>query len=941
MHPRIPFVLALLALIGALPVLAGTHRDVFWSATDPTDKLGFYAPATPGPHPLVIWLHADAGNGEDEFHFSAQAEQLTTRGYALLSVPAPLRTANYTATLLRYAEVLAQARRHSAEIHADPSRTILLGEGTGAHWAALLAVDPRWLNTVLLTPAAIQGVVLLGANSLDLPTRMRTDGRANSDSIQRFGNDAKSWQEASPLAQVHAAWIPPLLLISPADADALSQESIERFRDRLRAVGTASTYVRLTAADSANGGNGSEALLPWLKSLNLERVNRLENMAFDVDFVSGILDPEQRVVSGDEVPFLIHFGGRLLAAANSADHGLGEYAALIEKTGPNAAWHLLDRFPGKISTLASVDLTTVGTASANPNQRQLLLIGLQASNGTGEAQILWRSEASDWHALGGSIPSALAATLLHRDQALGTEVLLLGFSGTGIRAAEVNAGVPTMHAQYELNGASVIAMVNANNDAYALIGGANAGLFRRVDGLAPSWQRVSALPADLAAGNAWAALAAVPNPADSTTETLLVSENGTGRIWRIDPARGFHRSLEFTVATAFAAIWQQAPSQISFGSSQWASLLHPETADQVQAIGLRMQHPDGTDAAQRGAWYLLRQDDASYSYGLVYDYQSPLVAGEALSSVRAITQSPFPADQGQRFYFGGFDARSSSTDSAWIYRAELPHAAIRRGLWWDPEHSGHGIDLQAVGDRWRILLSTYDPDGTPIWYTALGSIEGQRFHADADGLTRYHYVFDQNPPQRRNPERSGTIELRFGLGVDDPVCAASKKDRRKSLALAELSLRIDGRETHWCIEPMIGSARGQSPINVNGLWAAGADDPYWALTLSAQGQGHSAQEIATLFYFDGNGEPRWAQGSAPALNGNAIFTLTSYTATCPGCAAVPTRAQPIGSLVHRFSGACAEVEGSVSIDVSYPDGRGNRFLRPTAALTAVSNAVCY
>ena len=932
--------LPLLALIVSLPVLAGTHRDVLWSATDPTERLTIDAPATPGPHPLLIWLRDPNTGGAAERQFSTQAERLLAHGYVLVSVPPPA-LASYPDTLKRYAEIIAQVYRHSAEINADPSRMVLLGAGAAAHAAALLSVDPRWLQGVRLSPKAFNGVVLLDADSLDLPARMRRLSNAERSRFERFGSNPQSWQEVSPLAQVRAAATPPLLLISSAATDALSQESIEQFRDRLRAIGTASAFIRLPAADAAGSVEGDDPLLPWLSALTLDRVNRLENMDFAVDFAAGQSDADHPLASGEAVPFLVNFDGRLLAAVNAADRGLGEHTRLLEKTSTTGAWQWRDEFPGKISHLAVIEHRGNAAAATDSARLPLLLLGLHRNDDAGVAPIFWRAAASDWRLLADAPASALAATLLHHDRALGHDVLLLGFAGVGIRAAEIDGALPTLSAQYELNGANVVALVNANGDAYALISGANAGLYRRVDGLAPSWRRVAALPSGGGATPVWAALAAVPDPSGSATENLLVSENGDGRIWRLDPAHGFRRHLEFTVTTAFAAIWPQAPSQISFGNQQWTALTQPETGDQVQAIGLGMQRLGGSDASQRGAWYLLRQDSASYSYGLVYDYQSPLVGDEKLATVRAIAPSPFPDDQGRSFYFGGFAAGSDDGDGAWIYRAQLPQANIQPGLWWDKSHSGHGIDLQAVGARWRILLSSYDADGRPIWYTALGSIDGQNFHADDAGLTRYHYAFDQDPPQRRDPARSGSVALRFGLGADDPVCAASGIDRRGALALAELSLQIDGNETHWCIEPMHWGDGGQSPVNVNGLWAAGADDANWALTLAAQGRGHAAQEVATLYYFDGSGEPRWAQGSAPALNGNAMFTLSSFTAACPGCAPVPASAQPVGTLSHQFSGACAEVTGTASIDLSDPDGRGNRFLRSAAALTAVSRPACY
>ena len=47
---------------------------------------------------------------------------------------------------------------------------------------------------------------------------------------------------------------------------------------------------------------------------------------------------------------------------------------------------------------------------------------------------------------------------------------------------------------------------------------------------------------------------------------------------------------------------------------------------------------------------------------------------------------------------------------------------VTQGLWWDPTKSGHGFEIfNAVGEL-SIFWYTYDANGSPVWYTAQGSL---------------------------------------------------------------------------------------------------------------------------------------------------------------------------------------------------------------------------
>ena len=58
----------------------------------------------------------------------------------------------------------------------------------------------------------------------------------------------------------------------------------------------------------------------------------------------------------------------------------------------------------------------------------------------------------------------------------------------------------------------------------------------------------------------------------------------------------------------------------------------------------------------------------------------------------------------------------------------------RVGLWYNPSRPGHGLDIQLSGSTLVATWYTYEDDGTPTWYQAVGPLNGVQWSAD---LVRY------------------------------------------------------------------------------------------------------------------------------------------------------------------------------------------------------------
>ncbi len=931
-------------LFSAISARAAAWIDVRYDASSEA-RLDIHAPAAAGPHRVMVWFHGGHWTQGDKSLRDQQAALFNARGYVLVSVDYAMAPQRHPAAVTQAAAALAHVVRNIARYGGDPARIHLMGADAGAHLAALLSVDPRWLAAHGLSPAAIRGVALVAADSLDLVSHMqqgRADLTRRLDAV--WGEEPNQWLDASPLAQLQpGAVIPPVLLLDRRDASRQRGLQRERFSDRLRSAGVATQTFLLPVADDADlvsgpalDGVGREALLAWLDALELPRVARFENLGFDTEWLSAPAAAATISMRRD-LNFLMPFGGGLWAA-QTGDSGRSE---ILVKSTADGDWQPLARFSdgSQFTALSSWQLERDADGQGLGKPISLVVLGLAEANGSFQ----WQAARADarFVPLSATPASALSAVQLHRDRVTGADLLLLGAAGAGIRSAGWQSTVQALAVNpvAELDGADIVAIVVADGTAYAAANGRRPGLYQRVDGPAARWLRISDSEVDGTEPTAIAALAVIADPAGSGRESLLVAHAGSGRIVRIDPQAGFARHLELDLGLAFAEVWQGERRQIEFGATRFVQLPHPETADAVLALGLNLVHPLATEAPHNGSWYLLRQSDASYSYGTVYDYQHPPAAGTRLGAVRAIAASPFVNDQATLYVAGAPDAPRAG-EGAWIYRGALATSAPRRGLWWDRTRSGHGLDLQPVSGRWMLTLSTYEASGKPVWYAALGDLVNQRFVSDG-GLTRYDYRLDRNPPQQRNAARSGELALRFGLAHGEGACAESARDRPDALALAELNLDIDGVPAHWCIEPMRFAEVGVPVADANGLWYAGPSDPGWAISITERGVDGRSLGVAHVYYYDDEGQPRWALGTAPVVAGSARYALRSFSGYCPGCAPEKINSAPVGEFVQRLSGFCGQLSGFGSLDLRSADDPQTHFVRSRFPMNRVSTAACY
>lgn len=248
---------ALLAFLLATPLVAqrtawppGTEELSYGS--DPRQRLDFIPAATSHRAPLFIFIHGGAWAFGDKNMAGHMAVHARAEGYAFASLNYRLVPgANPEQQAEDIADAIALLVRQADELGVDPGRIILSGHSAGAHLAALVGTDPRYLAAHHLPISILDGVVLFDGAGYDVPAQMARGGPMLRRMYARaFGDDPAFQARVSPTLRAAAPNAGRFLILHitsrPDDSGAQSQ----RLAEALRAAGTPAEVV---AVDNTHG----------------------------------------------------------------------------------------------------------------------------------------------------------------------------------------------------------------------------------------------------------------------------------------------------------------------------------------------------------------------------------------------------------------------------------------------------------------------------------------------------------------------------------------------------------------------------------------------------------------------------------------------------------------------------------------------------------------
>lgn len=227
------------------------------------------------------------------------------------------------------------------------------------------------------------------------------------------------------------------------------------------------------------------------------------------------------------------------------------------------------------------------------------------------------------------------------------------------------------------------------------------------------------------------------------------------------------------------------------------------------------------------------------------------------------------------------------------------------GLWYNPARSGHGIDLEFAGDVQFVTWYTYNDDGTPTWYQAVGP--------------------------RANPWTAELRRLTWNGSAAQATIVGELRLSFSDAAHANFEWRLGTRSGSEAFAAQLGSYTPSNP-NRNGTWYH-AGEPGWGLSLYTGAD----LRVAIMYFYDADQQPRWVLGQGSNAASERV-TMQNFRGFCPDCNVVALTSSAGGSIDFTFDGARA---GRVTTDVFTTGQPAVRWQRGPVAIEPLSAPVLH
>lgn len=197
----------------------------------PRHRLDAYLPLQrSAATPLVVFFYGGAWTRGERGDYRFVGEALASQGIAVLVADYRLSPAVRWPNILDdCARATAWARTNAAQLGCSPERIFAMGHSAGAYNAAMLALDPRWLQAHGMQPRQLAGWIGIAGPYDFLPI-------TDADSRVAFG-----WPGTPPESQpvVHVSpGDPPALLLAPQDDRTVNpRRNTLGLAEKLRAAG--------------------------------------------------------------------------------------------------------------------------------------------------------------------------------------------------------------------------------------------------------------------------------------------------------------------------------------------------------------------------------------------------------------------------------------------------------------------------------------------------------------------------------------------------------------------------------------------------------------------------------------------------------------------------------------------------------------------------------
>ena len=212
-------------------------------------------------------------------------------------------------------------------------------------------------------------------------------------------------------------------------------------------------------------------------------------------------------------------------------------------------------------------------------------------------------------------------------------------------------------------------------------------------------------------------------------------------------------------------------------------------------------------------------------------------------------------------------------------RASMAQAPIDTGVYYDREHSGHGLDLYRRG---ALVFGTF------YTYDARGAVQWLQLRTDSDDAARLALTRYRRLQGRLVDSRAGSMTLTPVTACPDGL------PRPGAPALWRMDFTLDGMAASWCLEPLLPPV--PDPLAVlSGAWYAPSDSGWGVMSHAFTAADGSHQVFRTVYFYDAAGNPRWAFASDRYTGLTQRQTYYTPYVECLGCSTSTLLTVPIGT----------------------------------------------
>jgi acetyl esterase/lipase len=223
-------------------------QDIAYS--DHQLKLDVYAPKQAVNAPLVVFFYGGSWQTDktlDKSAYKFVGQALADAGYVAMIADYRLYPdVKYPEFLADCAQAVKWAHDHATQYHADASKLILMGHSAGAYNAAMLTLNPKYLQAVGADRAWIRGMIGLAGPYDFLPI---TD-----PILQTIFGDRAQWPSTQPITYVDGKAAPVLLFHGEADdivfvknTNNLTTEILAHHGDATKVIYPDMSHVKIVA----------------------------------------------------------------------------------------------------------------------------------------------------------------------------------------------------------------------------------------------------------------------------------------------------------------------------------------------------------------------------------------------------------------------------------------------------------------------------------------------------------------------------------------------------------------------------------------------------------------------------------------------------------------------------------------------------------------------